>query len=578
MRALLAAVALPFASLAAQQVDVLQVAKGEALRVQVAQLGGGRTLGGYGHLRVDVDSSASSAQTLDAVLASLQGSRVRIERTLTVEPGERGRLFVPLPALDEYLSFEVRLRSTGDRIQRSIGVATPGGSSWSLLFVSQRARDEAGWVAALSARGGGRCQSMQLAARDLPSAWWLSSNADLAVVDGRDDGLDPERQRVLCDLLRAGCPLLVAHGAQLPPGPLRELALEPGMRRVGFGRLLALGEAASARAPGWLAEAQLTWLAPVPLVTLPTGPAPAVMRGVLAIPGLGEVPIRGFLLLIVVFAVAAGPVNYFLLQRRRRQGLLLVTVPALGFGVTVLVLGYGLLSEGLGGVASLRTITQLDQRTHTAASIVQRTVYAGFAPARLTPAPGTLLAPGGTRPSLSESIVLASHRDGSFEGGLVPSRTPVTLSSTSVLPARARLRFRRSGADGLDLLPDATFRPLPRVQTVLLRDFAGRLFCNAQGPDRLELVDEAQAPAVLAAIRAGLGLASAGTPFGSEPAPELVDWVRPSAGGEHTLLEPGEYVALTGVPPVLDDLGIDPRLVRQGHVVIGRLDPEDLVD
>ena len=46
------------------------------------------------------------------------------------------------------------------------------------------------------------------------------------------------------------------------------------------------------------------------------------------IPGVGEAPVVSFLLLVSLFAVVIGPVNYVLLGRSRRLYLLLLTVPA----------------------------------------------------------------------------------------------------------------------------------------------------------------------------------------------------------------------------------------------------------
>ena len=46
------------------------------------------------------------------------------------------------------------------------------------------------------------------------------------------------------------------------------------------------------------------------------------------IPGVGEAPVVSFLLLVSLFAIVIGPVNYVVLGRSRRLYLLLLTVPA----------------------------------------------------------------------------------------------------------------------------------------------------------------------------------------------------------------------------------------------------------
>ena len=64
--------------------------------------------------------------------------------------------------------------------------------------------------------------------------------------------------------------------------------------------------------------------------------------------GVGRPPVVWFLLLISVFMIVAGPVNYLMLRSRGKLALLLVTVPAGSFMVTICLLAYSLLSDGLG--------------------------------------------------------------------------------------------------------------------------------------------------------------------------------------------------------------------------------------
>ncbi len=68
----------------------------------------------------------------------------------------------------------------------------------------------------------------------------------------------------------------------------------------------------------------------------------------LLIPGVGRVPLLEFQALITIFVLGIGPVNYFLLRRRRKLHLLIVTVPGIALLVTLLLLGYAVLADGLG--------------------------------------------------------------------------------------------------------------------------------------------------------------------------------------------------------------------------------------
>ena len=98
------------------------------------------------------------------------------------------------------------------------------------------------------------------------------------------------------------------------------------------------------------------------------------------IPGVGSAPVNSFLVLISLFVVAIGPVNYFLLQRQRKLYLLLITVP-LGAGVVTSALFiYALVSDGLGVRARARSLTRIDQTSGRTVSWSRQSYYAGLAP------------------------------------------------------------------------------------------------------------------------------------------------------------------------------------------------------
>ncbi len=98
------------------------------------------------------------------------------------------------------------------------------------------------------------------------------------------------------------------------------------------------------------------------------------------VPGIGRAPVGTFLLLITVFVIVIGPVNYFFLRRRRRLYLLLVTVPVGAGLVTLALFAYALLSDGLGVRARVRSFTEIDQPAGHAVSWSRQSYYAGLAP------------------------------------------------------------------------------------------------------------------------------------------------------------------------------------------------------
>ena len=98
------------------------------------------------------------------------------------------------------------------------------------------------------------------------------------------------------------------------------------------------------------------------------------------IPGIGTTPIKSFVVLISLFVIVIGPVNYYLLLRQRRLSLLMLTVPTLALLMTFGSLGFILVWEGLGVRCRVRSITELDTVHGRAISWSRQTYYASLAP------------------------------------------------------------------------------------------------------------------------------------------------------------------------------------------------------
>lgn len=100
------------------------------------------------------------------------------------------------------------------------------------------------------------------------------------------------------------------------------------------------------------------------------------------IPGVGAAPVFSFLFLATLFAVAIGPLNYWVLGRMQRLYMLLVTVPGGALVVTLALFAYALITDGLGVQVRVRSFTDLDQRTGRVASWSRQTYYASLVPSR----------------------------------------------------------------------------------------------------------------------------------------------------------------------------------------------------
>lgn len=197
------------------------------------------------------------------------------------------------------------------------------------------------------------------------------------------------------------------------------------------------------------------------------------------IPGVGAVPVLEFVLLISLFTVAIGPVNYFLLWKRRQLYLLVVTIPAIAFLTSGALFGYAMLADGFGVQSRLRSFTLLDQYSKTAVSFNRISLYAG-----ITPSAGLKFSP--------ETAVLPIWPDdGAFETGSVDwtntqhlangwlrSRTPAQFETVSVRAERGRLDVRPAGEGAMDVSNGLEWE----IDQLVVKDEKGRLFAGRKLP------------------------------------------------------------------------------------------------
>lgn len=165
------------------------------------------------------------------------------------------------------------------------------------------------------------------------------------------------------------------------------------------------------------------------------------------IPGTGQAPVLSFLVFITLFVVVIGPVNYYMLQRRRRLYMLLLTVPAGALFVTLSLFVYAMLTDGLGVKSRVRSYTSIDQRTGFAASTSRQAYYASLAPSRgLMFEDDTTIHPYLHEPMTRTGqramrrIVHWSDHDQQLKGGYLSSRTLSQLLVTKSEATKVRLR------------------------------------------------------------------------------------------------------------------------------------------
>jgi hypothetical protein len=168
----------------------------------------------------------------------------------------------------------------------------------------------------------------------------------------------------------------------------------------------------------------------------------------LPIPGVGGIPARSYFLILVVFSLLIGPVNYWLLRRLRQQVLLVITAPLISIVFILMLAGYVVAGEGFGVRGRAVSFTMLDQVRKQAATRASVSLYAAG------------MAPGGGLRFARDVAVFPIGTDGTgarepqqldlteaqrFASGVIQARSPTNLETIGLAPARERLTIEREG-------------------------------------------------------------------------------------------------------------------------------------
>lgn len=96
------------------------------------------------------------------------------------------------------------------------------------------------------------------------------------------------------------------------------------------------------------------------------------------IPSVQGVPVIAFLTLITLFTIFIGPINYIICLKRKQLTLLLLTVPILAFGTSLLLGSVSTVSHGFAVKSRARSITLLDQKSRHQVTISREALFSGF--------------------------------------------------------------------------------------------------------------------------------------------------------------------------------------------------------
>ncbi|MBQ18590.1 MAG: hypothetical protein CMJ65_15865 [Planctomycetaceae bacterium] len=219
------------------------------------------------------------------------------------------------------------------------------------------------------------------------------------------------------------------------------------------------------------------------------------------VPGIDSVPVVAFLLLITLFSIVIGPVNFLFLRSRGKLYLLVVTVPVIAAVTSVVMLGYAMLSHGFGVKSYTRSITFLDQGNEKAVTMARVALFAGMAPSVLEFSRDTAVYP--VRP-LGSEIFSGGTVDWTnaqeLVNGWIQTRTRAQLQTIRRHAVRGRLTVGTADGNTLTVANGLEWN----LRHLVLRDLQGNLFYVSSLPAgrsaELSLVTDNQRPRQLLAV------------------------------------------------------------------------------
>ena len=192
----------------------------------------------------------------------------------------------------------------------------------------------------------------------------------------------------------------------------------------------------------------------------------------LPIPGVRGVPTIAFLVLISLFAILIGPVNYVLLWRKGQLSRLVFTVPALAVITSLMLFAYGTLSHGFSTTGRIRSVTWIDAATNSATTVSRMSLFAGWAPS------------SGLRFSNDTAVYPLLPLGEEFQGGTVDwserqsltdgwfnTRTRTQFVTVNSRDERGRLRVAQTNG-GLTVVNGFTMT----LEHVIVNDSRGRAY------------------------------------------------------------------------------------------------------
>ncbi len=282
-----------------------------------------------------------------------------------------------------------------------------------------------------------------------PSDWMGFSRWD-AVAMTRDEfeGMSPAVRSALTQWVQAGGQLLVmrAGKADVPAEWKNNIQMAAGgipAHGVGLGRAVFSASGPDAR------HAAADMFEQTKRAEQPAESTPECKP----IEG-GQIPVRGMFILMVVFAVAVGPANYFWCARCNRRIWILWTSPALAALFIAAVFAYALLSDGVRPWGQSAVVTLLDEKAHKSVTLGTTAWYAPILPGdglsfSSMAEVRTVNKTDGSRSESRNGLGIVFGDSQRLTGGWMVPRYPESFGYRKVNESRLRMKFEKDAGGDL---------------------------------------------------------------------------------------------------------------------------------
>ncbi len=196
------------------------------------------------------------------------------------------------------------------------------------------------------------------------------------------------------------------------------------------------------------------------------------------IPSVKGVPVGAFLILITLFTVVIGPLNYIYLWKRRRLYLLVFTIPLIALATSLALFGYSAVAHGFSTRSRMRSLTLLDQQAGTTVTLNRLSLYSGLAPSGgLTFSPQTAVYPVWPPRGGFETGQVDWTESQSLHAGWLRSRMRTQFFTVNHADQRGRIETRQEG-DKLQLTNGLEWG----IGAIIVADESGVLYYGTEIP------------------------------------------------------------------------------------------------